>query len=237
MALQTKQSLCHIHKSHTKCLSNCLSLHYGFMSYLQPNNCPLPQLFSLYSQLLNLADKLGHLRILNILKRILQVAPLTSVQRRACLATLSCCREKTYSDCAVTNLVVQGSTNSQVLLPSSEQLFHAVLASHTCTALTQSTRGTGFMVQVSILSQHLSQPEASPSLWPRIPMLCQQLALILAQCAHGDPVQGAQSVIPSHFQAVLGTVLVPAQEKQQENAAQRVRNRIVPFTGPLIRLV
>lgn len=122
------------------------------------------------------------------------------MQRMACLATLRLLPQENILRLCSHRSCCPGLIESQVLLPSSEQLFHAVLASHTCTARTRSTQGTGITVGVNRLSQHPSQPEASPSLCPCIPTPCRRLALVLPQCGHADPVQGAQSVMPSCFQ-------------------------------------
>lgn len=211
--------------------------------YLQPSSCPLVQLFSFYSKLFTPADKLGHLEIYNIKKKI-QLPTLTSVQRSTCLlpqtSTLvyGCWHRKMYSQ-TVQSSISLSSVNQQSDFTS---LFRADLLCSLRWPYLHSTDAEilvhrWFTVQVSRSSLHPSQPEASPSLWRCIPTPCQQLALILAWRDHSDPVQGAQSVIHSHSQAVLGMVPVPAQKKQQENAAQLARNMNTPFSGPLIRLV
>lgn len=107
----------------------------GFMNcYSQPNNCLLPQLFSLYSQLLTLADKLGHLGIQSTNKNYAMVHPMTSPQRTACLATPRLRPRENILRLCSHQSCCPGWMDSQVLHPSSEQLFHMVPASHPCPA-------------------------------------------------------------------------------------------------------
>jgi len=140
MALQTKQFV-----TDTNLIPSALvtvHIHYGFMScYLEPNNCLLPQLFSLCSQLLTLTDKLGHLGIQNILKKYSKLPPLTSTQSRVCLATLRLLPRGHIPRLCSHRPCCPGLISSQVLLPSSDQLFPVAQAGHTCMAPMPSTRG------------------------------------------------------------------------------------------------
>lgn len=145
------------------------------------------------------------------------MSPLASVQRKVCLATLWLLPQENILRLCCHQPHCPGLITARFCFPVQS-------SSSTRSQCWQSAPGAGFSAGFSRLSQYLSQTEASPSHGPCIPMLRWRLALILVWHARVDPVQGAQPVIPSLFQAALRMVPVLA----QENAAPRVRNRTIP---------